>query len=763
MTDLERRQDRAPVPSGWDYAPAPESRDIVTLEERYGLYIGGELVEPKSGEHFPTISPASEEVLAEVAQAGPEDVDLAVQAARDAYDNGWSTISPAERAKYLFRIARILQERSREFAVLESLNGGKPIKESRDVDVPLAAAHFFYYAGWADKLEYAFPHRRPRPVGVAGQIIPWNFPLLMLSWKIAPALAAGNTVILKPAETTPLSALLFADVLRQAELPPGVVNIVTGDGRAGAELVKHPDVDKIAFTGSTEVGKAIQRELAGTGKRLTLELGGKAANIIFDDAALDQAVEGIVNGIYFNQGHVCCAGSRLLVQESIYEPVIEKLKRRLTTLRVGDPLDKNTDVGCDQLEAAAREDRGARPERGRGRRGDLPAAVPSAGEGLLVRPDRVHQRRAELPDRAGGDLRARALGTDLPDSGRGGREGEQHAVWALRRSVDREGLTNPFDGEPARSRRRLGKHLQPLRSDLAVRRLQGVRIRPRRRPPRARAVRGPRGVGGSRMTRLPVRKTYKLFVGGDFPRSESGRTYEAQGQNVARASRKDVRDAVRAARGAFGKWRGMTAYNRGQVLYRIAEMMESRTEELAELSSGRKEVEAAVDRWVWYAGWADKYAQILGTSNPVAAPYFNFTIPEPTGVVGIVAPDEPALDGLIGRLAPVIVGGNTAVVLASESSPLAAIELAEALATSDVPGGVVNILTGFKAELAPWLAGHMDVNAIDVGGADGEIPELERLAADNVKRVVRGRADRQSPYEIAAFLELKTVWHPIGV
>jgi aldehyde dehydrogenase (NAD+) len=346
LTDLERRQDRAPVPSGWDYAPAPESREIVTLEERYGLHIGGEFVEPRSGEYFPTLDPSSEEPLAEVAQAGPEDVDLAVQAARDAYENGWSTISPSERAKYMFRIARILQERSREFAVLESMNGGKPIKESRDVDLPLSAAHFFYYAGWADKLEYAFPNRRPRPIGVAGQIIPWNFPLLMLSWKIAPALAAGNTVVLKPAETTPLSALLFADVLRQAELPPGVVNIITGDGRAGAELVKHPDVDKIAFTGSTEVGKAIQRELAGSGKKLTLELGGKAANIIFDDAALDQAVEGIVNGIYFNQGHVCCAGSRLLVQESIYEPVIEKLKRRLTTLRVGDPLDKNTDVGA---------------------------------------------------------------------------------------------------------------------------------------------------------------------------------------------------------------------------------------------------------------------------------------------------------------------------------------------------------------------------------------------------------------------------------
>jgi aldehyde dehydrogenase (NAD+) len=344
VTDLERKQDRAPVPSSWEYAPAPEARDLVQLRDRYGLFIGGDWIEPK--ETYETIDPSTEEPLAQVGQATPEEIDLAVKAGREAFENGWSTISPTERAKYLFRIARILQERAREFAVLESLNGGKPIRESRDVDLPLAAAHFFYYAGWADKLEYAFPNRKPRPLGVAGQIIPWNFPLLMLAWKIAPALAAGNTVVLKPAETTPLSALHFCDVLRQAELPSGVVNIVTGDGRAGAEIVKHPGVDKIAFTGSTDVGKAIQRELAGTGKRLTLELGGKAANVIFDDAALDQAVEGIVNGIYFNQGHVCCAGSRLLVQESIYEPVVEKLKRRLVTLRVGDPLDKNTDVGA---------------------------------------------------------------------------------------------------------------------------------------------------------------------------------------------------------------------------------------------------------------------------------------------------------------------------------------------------------------------------------------------------------------------------------
>jgi len=346
MADVEKRVAAAPATLEWEYAPAPEARDIVRLEERYGLFVGGEEVEPRTGEWFASISPATEEPLAEVALAGPEDVDLAVGAARDAFENGWSGIRPSERAKYLFRIARILQERSRELAVAESLDGGKPIKESRDVDLPLAAAHFFYYAGWADKLEYAFPNRRPQPLGVAGQIIPWNFPLLMLAWKIAPALAAGNTVVLKPAETTPLTALLFTDVCRQAELPPGVVNIVTGDGSTGAHLVKHEGVDKIAFTGSTEVGKAIQRELAGTGTRLTLELGGKAANIVFDDCALDQAVEGIVNGIYFNQGHVCCAGSRLLVQESIAETLVAKLKRRLTTLRVGDPLDKNTDVGA---------------------------------------------------------------------------------------------------------------------------------------------------------------------------------------------------------------------------------------------------------------------------------------------------------------------------------------------------------------------------------------------------------------------------------
>jgi aldehyde dehydrogenase (NAD+) len=332
--------------SAWDYAPAPEAIDHVRIAPRQELFIGGRWQAPRSGRYFDTVSPSTEDKLAEVAEADERDVDDAVRAARLAFDKYWSKMRPGERAKYVFRIARALQEKSRELAIVESMDGGKPIKESRDVDLPLAAAHFFYHAGWADKLEYAFQGRASRPLGVAGQIIPWNFPLLMAAWKIAPALACGNTVVLKPAETTPLTALLLARIVEEAELPPGVVNVVTGAGATGAALAGHPGVDKIAFTGSTEVGKKIQRALAGTGKRLTLELGGKAANVVFADAPLDQAIEGIVNGIYFNQGHVCCAGSRLLVEESVHDLVVRKLQDRIATLRVGDPLDKNTDVGA---------------------------------------------------------------------------------------------------------------------------------------------------------------------------------------------------------------------------------------------------------------------------------------------------------------------------------------------------------------------------------------------------------------------------------
>ncbi len=345
--DTEARGPAPPAPaSSWDYAPAPESREVVSVAAEYGLFIDGEFAPAADGATLGTVNPATEEPLARVAQAGEADVDRAVTAARVAQEGAWGPMPGAERAKYLYRIARALQERAREFAVLESLDNGKPIRESRDTDIPLAAAHFFYYAGWADKLAHAGYGPAPRPLGVAGQIIPWNFPLLMAAWKLAPALAAGNTCVLKPAETTPLTALLLAQVCQQAGLPPGVVNVLTGAGETGAALVAHPGVDKVAFTGSTEVGKQIAATVAGTGKKLTLELGGKAANIIFDDAPVEAAIEGIVNGIFFNQGHVCCAGSRLLVQESVTDEITERLRRRLSTLRLGDPLDKNTDIGA---------------------------------------------------------------------------------------------------------------------------------------------------------------------------------------------------------------------------------------------------------------------------------------------------------------------------------------------------------------------------------------------------------------------------------
>ena len=332
--------------TGWSYAPAPESKTSASIKPQYDLFINGEWTKPQSGKYFGTINPATEEKLSEVAAANAADVDKAVKAARNAYEKVWKKMPAKERAKYIFRISRMIQEKARELAIIESLDGGKPIRESRDFDVPTAANHFFYYAGWADKLEYAFPNRTTAPLGVAGQIIPWNFPLLMAAWKIAPALATGNTVVLKPAETTPITALKLAEIIQESDLPPGVVNIITGAGATGAAIVNHPDINKIAFTGSTDVGKIIQRAIAGTDKKATLELGGKAANIIFDDAPIDQAVEGVINGIYFNQGHVCCAGSRLYVQESVAKQVIRKLKDRIESLIVGDPLDKNTDIGA---------------------------------------------------------------------------------------------------------------------------------------------------------------------------------------------------------------------------------------------------------------------------------------------------------------------------------------------------------------------------------------------------------------------------------
>ncbi len=744
----------------WDYSPAPESPDHVRLRDSYGLFIDGEFRDPVDGTRVASLNPATEQPVAEVAFAGPGDVRRAVEAAARAQP-AWAALPGLERGKYLFRIARLIQERARELAVVESMDGGKPVRESRDVDVPLAAAHFFHYAGWADKLSYGVGGRSVEPLGVAAQIVPWNFPLLMAAWKLAPALACGNTSVLKPAETTPLTALLLAEILQEAELPPGVVSIVPGDGAAGAALVREPDIDKVAFTGSTSVGREIQAALAGRGLPLTLELGGKSANIVFEDAALDQAVEGIVQGIFFNQGHVCCAGSRLLIQESVADTVIAKLWERMGRLRVGDPLDKNTDVGAINSRRAARPD----PLAGRGRRGGGRRAaldrLRAARARLVVRADAVHRGRARAPHRRGGDLRAGRVGADLPHPGRGDREGEQLDLRAGCRNLDRQGRKGIRGGGGAAGRRRLAEHLQPLRPDRGVRRLQGERLRPRGRAGRTAAV--PEGV----VSRLEVRKTYKLYMGGAFVRSESGR-YDRHGdRNVPRGSRKDVRDAVRAARAAAGPWAARTEYNRGQILYRAAEALESRA---ADFSVAREELDAAIDVLVHYAGWTDKLAAVLGGVNPVAAPFLSFSLPEPTGVVGLVAPDEPELLGLVAELAPALAAGNTVVAALSEAAPLAGLDLGEVLGVSDLPGGVVNLLSGRRAELAEALAAHPGVNAMVDAGGDPELGErIDRLASESVTRV--RHAGASSSYAAAvgdaltrmeAVTELKTAWHPVG-
>ena len=730
-------------------------------------------------------------------------------------------MSGRDRGKYLFRIARLVQERARELAVAESLDNGKPIKESRDVDVPLVAAWFFYYAGWADKLDHAGLGANPRSLGVAAQVIPWNFPLLMLAWKIAPALAAGNTVVLKPAETTPLSALIFAEILQQAELPPGVVNIITGAGDTGAALVSHDDVDKVAFTGSTAVGRAIAKQIAGTDKKVTLELGGKAANIVFDDAPIDQAIEGIVNGIFFNQGHVCCAGSRLLVQENIHDEVVERLKLRLSTLRLGDPLDKNTDIGAinskEQLERI-RELSDVGVAEG-AERWSAPCVIPENGfwyaptiftnvqtSSRIAREEIFGPVLSVLTFRTPAEAIAKANNTPYGLSAgiwtdKGSRilavadQLRAGVIWA--NTFNRFDPASPFGGYKESGygreggRHGLAAYLKPsavgtgaarasLVSPATTKPIEAADAATKRGASnRAESIDRGRDEGIEAMSRLAVPKTYKLYIGGAFPRSESGRTYEvmaADGRflaNAAKASRKDARDAVVAARGAVSGWAGATAYNRGQVLYRIAELLEGRRAQfVAEIEEAEgvsravasAQVDESIDRWVWYAGWADKFAQVAGNANPVAGPYFNISVPEPTGVVAIIAPQDSSLLGFVSAVAPALVAGNSVIVVASERYPLSAISLAEVLATSDVPKGVVNVLTGSPAEIAPWLASHADVNAIDlVGAADLDWITLEIDAADTLKRVLRPESgpDAAAPAlgRISAFTETKTVWH----
>ena len=529
----------------------------------------------------------------------------------------------------------------------------------------------------------------------------------MAAWKLAPALAAGNTVVLKPAETTPLTAMLLAEVLQEVELPPGVVNIVNGAGETGAALVDHPGVDKIAFTGSTEVGRRIMRATAGTGKKLTLELGGKGANIVFADAALDQAVEGTINGIFFNQGHVCCAGSRLLLEESVAEDFLERLKRRIQTLRVGDPLDKNTDMGAinsaAQLATIQRlVDTGV----GEGATVWQGCATEPPYHRLLLQAHAAHGRPADGHRGARGDLRTGALGAHLPHPRGGGDQGERHRVRPLRRRVEREDQQALRDRPPAARRRGLGQRLQPVRSGLALRRRAALRLRPRGRPARAVALPGRRV-----LSRLRVVKTLKLYVGGQFVRSESGRTISAQSHRgesmqVSRASRKDLRDTVELMRAAQPGWWKRSAYNRGQILYRLAEMLEDRS---AVLPTTAEDVAAAVDRAVHHAGWTDKITALLSSLNPVATTYVNYSMLAPSGVVLAVPHAEDGLLGLVEATCASLVMGNAVVLVVPAERAELATAFAEALATSDVPAGMVNVLTGDVAELVGAANLHDDL------------------------------------------------------
>jgi aldehyde dehydrogenase (NAD+) len=786
-----------------EYGPAPESAALAKewIEQRgarFGLFIDGEWREPASGEYFETQNPAKNVGLARIAQGSSEDVDTAVRAAREAYP-AWSALSGHARARYLYAIARQLQKHSRLFAVLESLDNGKPIRESRDIDIPLVARHFYHHAGWAQLMASEFPGHTS--LGVVGQIIPWNFPLLMLAWKIAPALACGNTVVLKPAEFTPLTALLFADICREIGLPKGVVNIVTGDGRTGAALVEHPDVDKIAFTGSTEVGRIIRVATAGSGKKLSLELGGKSPFIVFEDADLDSVVEGVVDAIWFNQGQVCCAGSRILAQEGIADRLTEKLRARMETLRVGDPLDKGVDIGAivapvqlERITQLVREgvEEGATlwqpswscPEEGCFYPPTLftdvsPAAQVAQeeifGPVVVLLTFRTHEEAVALANNTRYGLAASIwtenvnLALDVAPKVKAG------TVWV--------NSTNLFDAASGfggyresgfgreGGREGLYEYMKPKWET----KLSAEQSRASARP-----AGGASSAGRAAGSLPPIDRTAKLYIGGKQSRPDSGYSlpvHDAGGALVAEiglGNRKDIRNAVEAAHKAAGWARG-TAHNRAQILFYLAENLAARAAELtgriaalmgAEALEG--EVELSIQRLYTYAAWADKWdGQVHHT------PLRNVTIamPEAIGVMGVICPEEAPLLGFISTVMPAVAMGNTVVAVPSERAPLLATDLYQVLDTSDLPGGVINIVTGHRDELAPVLAAHDDVDGVWYFGSAEGSAEVERLSAGNMKRtwVDHGRrrdwtlaAQAEGGEFLRQATQVKNIWVPYG-
>ncbi|MEA2713446.1 MAG: aldehyde dehydrogenase [Gemmatimonadales bacterium] len=801
------------------YGPAPEGVGPVNewLERhgrRFGLFIGGAWSEGGS-DSFETLNPATGKPLARLTQATVAEVDRAVRAARKAQPAWWA-LGGHGRARHLYAIARQVQKHSRFFAVLESLDNGKPIRESRDIDVPLVARHFYYHAGWAQLMEQELPDRVP--VGVIGQIIPWNFPLLMLAWKISPALAMGNTVVLKPAEFTSLTALRFAELCQEIGLPAGVVNIITGDGRAGEALVSHPDIDKIAFTGSTEVGRIIRAATAGSGKRLSLELGGKSPFIVFPDADLDSVVEGVVDAIWFNQGQVCCAGSRILVQEGVSDRLVAKLKQRMETLRVGDPLDKAVDMGAiiapvqlEKIQGLVRrgEEEGAKlwqPSWSCPREGWFfpptlltevsPAAtvaqVEIFGPVVVLMTFRTPAEAVELANNTRYGLAASLwteninLALDVAPQLKAG------TVWinctnvfdaasgfggyresGFGREGGREGLREYVEWADGRT----GGQADTRTAGKTARRVSGKSVgsatRPPKRPPARPSARPP--------ALPPIDRTPKLYIAGKQVRPDSGYSLpvlDRSGQRigeVGQGNRKDIRNAVEAARKAASGWARATAHNRAQVLYYLAENLAARDEEFSrrltgfqDVASAEREVALTIERIYTYAAWADKY-----DGSVHHTPYRNVTLamPEPIGVLGVVAPEDWPLLGFVSTVLPAFAMGNTVVAVPSSRAPLVATDLYQVLDTSDVPAGTINIVTGLPDELVRVLASHDDVDGAWYFGSAEIGAEVERLSTGNMKRtwVDLGRTrDWTDPRRGAGeeFLEqatqVKNIWIPYG-
>jgi aldehyde dehydrogenase (NAD+) len=779
-----------------DYGKAPESAEqakewIAKHSGKMGLYINGSIECPDGRDSLESRNPANGELLAQVCQAKSEDIDRAVEAARKAQPE-WEGIGGPARAKYLYALARLVQKHSRLLAVLETLDNGKPIRESRDIDVPLVARHFYYHAGAAQLMANEMPGQQA--LGVAGQVIPWNFPLLMLAWKIAPAIAMGNTVVLKPAEYTSLSALLFAEICIEAGLPPGVVNLVTGDGRVGEMLVTHKGIDKVAFTGSTEVGRKIRQAIAGHEKELTLELGGKSPYIVFDDTDLDSAVEGLVDAIWFNQGQVCCAGSRLFVQEGVAEIFHKKLRARMDKLRIGDPMDKSIDVGAivdpNQLESITRIVEEGLKEGGE--RHTCPAELPETGcfypPTLITEVDPACQLMQEEifgPVLVGTTFRTPAEAVALANNTR---YGLAASIWTENINLALDiapkmicgvvwiNSTNQFDAAAGfggrresgfgREGGREGLFAYTRSKNAPTNELAEVKAHP----------------GKSEPVRSEIDRTAKLFIGGKQARPDSGYStpvFSTEGKLLAQVglgNRKDIRNAVEAAASAKG-WGKSTAHLRAQILYYLGENLSARKNEFAERivsmtgceqDAAELEVNSSIDRLFTYAAWADKYD---GAAHGVPIRGVALAMNEPVGVIGMICPDESPLLGLISLLAPALAMGNTCVVVPSEPFPLSATDLYQVFETSDLPAGVVNLVTAKHSDVAETLAGHMEIDAQWYFGSGGLSPLIERASAGNLKRtwVNQGKSINWNDSQQAEgkmFLrqatEVKNIWIPYG-